>query len=300
MKKISLCIEAFQKKFGDKGALLKAKEIGCDAVDFSLYLYDFYEEGSIYTKSDEEIFAYFSELKKYADEIGIEIGQTHGRLQGFTKDREKNLAKHENIRRDFLASNALGAKYCVMHTCSNIHVGNDEPDEVFDKVNDEMFLSIIPYAKKYGVIAVTETFGDAPAFGTCCYFGYVSNLIRAYDRVASIGDNEKYYKICMDTGHTQKAMRFDNNPSPADAIRMIGKRLGCLHLNDNNGLTDQHKIPYSASVDFDDVLSALEEIGYEGNYNMEILLNHFGTDFEVEEAEFAVKSFKNVLKSKGL
>jgi sugar phosphate isomerase/epimerase len=48
------------------------------------------------------------------------------------------------------------------------------------------------------------------------------------------------------------------------------------------------------------VLSALEEIGYEGNYNMEILLNHFGKDFEVEEAEFAVKSFKNVLKSKGL
>ena len=77
MKKISLCIEKFQKLFGDKGALKKAKEIGCDAVDFSLYLYDYYEEGSLYRKSDEEIFAYFSELK---NTCGVKITKNAGVL----------------------------------------------------------------------------------------------------------------------------------------------------------------------------------------------------------------------------
>jgi sugar phosphate isomerase/epimerase len=185
-----------------------------------------------------------------------------------------------------------------MHTASNIHVGKDAPAELMDRINDDMFLSILPYARKYGVTVCTETLGDAPAFGTCNYFGYMSNFIRAYDRIASIGNNGEYFKVCMDTGHTNKAARLNGNPTVEEAIMMLGDRIGCLHLNDNNGLTDQHKIPYSACIDFDAVFKALDRIGYRGTYNMEISLNHFGENFEREEAAFAVKCMKNILKTK--
>ena len=90
-------------------------------------------------------------------------------------------------------------------------------------------------------------------------------------------------------------MRFHNNPTPADFIRGMGNNVKCLHLNDNNTLTDQHKIPFTGTIDWDDVFSALSEIGYDGVYNMELNLRHFGSGFEIETAEFAIKVLRHYL-----
>ena len=297
---VSLSTDTLQRIMGDAEAIDYAKEIGCDAIDFNLCDNDITRIGSVYREGEAAVVKYFSELAERAASLGLVIHQTHGRLKGFTHDKSWNELTLENARLDCLASSVLGARYTVMHTASNIHVGRDAPPELMDAINDEMFLSILPYAKKYGVILCTETLGDAPAFGTCNYFGYMDNLIRAYDRVAAACDCTEHFKVCMDTGHTHKAARFAGNPSVEESIRMLGGRIGCLHLNDNNGLTDQHKIPYSATVDFDAVFAALAEIGYSGTYNMEISLNHFGENFEREEAAFAVKCMRNILRTKEL
>ena len=295
---VSLSTDTLQRILGDFGAIKFAKEIGCDAIDFNLCGNDIANPESVYRKGEREALGYYTEIAEYAKSVGILIHQTHGRLKGFTNDKEGNKTTLENARLDCLMTSALGASYCVMHTASNIHIGKDAPAELMDAVNDDMFFSIIPYAKEYGVAVATETLGDAPNYGICNYFGNMDKFIAAYDRVASVGDNADHFKVCMDTGHTNKAVRFGNNPTAEEAIRMLGSRIGCLHLNDNNGITDQHKIPYSACIDFDAVFRALSEIGYAGTYNMEISLNHFGKDFELEEAAFAVKCMKNIIKTK--
>ena len=89
-----------------------------------------------------------------------------------------------------------------------------------------------------------------------------------------------------------------SNPTPADVIRMLGGNISVLHLNDNDTFTDQHKIPMSGTIDWNDVFDALDEVGYNGIYNMEISLNHFGKDFQIEEAAFAIKVMKNILKDR--
>ena len=76
---------------------------------------------------------------------------------------------------------------------------------------------------------------------------------------------------------------------------MMGKNLTCLHLNDNDTLTDQHKIPGMGTIDWNDVFDALDEIGYKGNYNMELHLPQYGDNFIVEMAEFAVKVLRHML-----
>ncbi|MBR4762233.1 MAG: hypothetical protein IK086_06320, partial [Clostridia bacterium] len=63
-------------------------------------------------------------------------------------------------------------------------------------------------------------------------------------------------------------------------------------------LTDQHKIPMTGTIDWKDVFDALDEIGYTGIYNMELALRHFGKDFQVETAEFAVKLMRYILKER--
>ena len=103
-----------------------------------------------------------------------------------------------------------------------------------------------------------------------------------------------WFGICVDTGHSNKAARF-GNPSAADVIRMCGKDIIALHLNDNDGLTDQHKTPATGNIDWTDVFSALEQVGFSGVYNLELKLTHFGKNFEQEEAEFAVKVTRKLL-----
>ena len=54
----------------------------------------------------------------------------------------------------------------------------------------------------------------------------------------------------------------------------------------------------SGTIDWKDTFDALDEIGYDGVYNMELGLNHFGNDFEIEEAAFSIKVMRNILKDK--
>ena len=63
-------------------------------------------------------------------------------------------------------------------------------------------------------------------------------------------------------------------------------------------ITDQHKIPKTGCIDWDDVFAALDEVGYTGVYNMELNLRHFGEDMMEETAAFAVKVMRNILKER--
>lgn len=298
VKKVSVNIGYFCKKYGDKGALDFAKSIGADGVDYDLLCYDDRWEGNLYTRSDEEITAYFKDLAAYAESIGIEFAQTHGRIKGFVNKPEEDDALIRNARLDCLATKALGAKFCVMHTTTSIWMGKDADPELMHRMNREMYTRILPFAKQYGVIVATETFGDAHA-SFIDFFGAAKEFIRGYNEVvAASPEYADYFKVCMDTGHTNKSTRFEGEPSVGELIRTLGSRIVCLHLNDNNTLFDQHKPPMTGLIDWKDVLSALKETGYEGIYNMELGFDqkHFGPAFEEEEARFAVKVMKNLVE----
>lgn len=300
MKKVSINIGYFCKKFGEKEAIQFAKSIGADAVDFDLLCYDESIPGNLYTCSDEEIQAHFEDLAAYAREIGIEIAQTHGRIRGFVNDPVQDDSLVRSARLDCLATKALGAKFCVMHTVTAIWMGKDAPAELMHQLNLDMYSRILPFAKQYDVIIATETFGDATGRNCIDFFGDITQFIKGYDLVAQ--KNPEYvnwFKVCMDTGHTNKSTRFPGNPPVGEVIRMLGNRIVALHLNDNDTLSDQHKIPMTCTIDWKDTFKALKEIGYNGIYNMELGFDsdHFGKDFAEEEAAFAIKVMRNILRT---
>lgn len=303
MKKriVSLSLSPFQGAYGDMEALRIASEIGVEAVDFGLTSkkrYDFRNPDSVYSRSDEEIIDHFAGLRKRADELGIVICMTHGRQEGFKDIREEDDALVENIRRDLLATKALGAPVCVIHAVTTIFMGPDCEPQVMRDLNYEMFTRILPYARTYGVKIATETFGDAVRYSACDFFGNIDEFIKSYHRISAVEDFRDYFTICVDTGHSNKASRYNNNPSPADVIRMLGGNISVLHLNDNDTLTDQHKIPMTGTIDWEDVFDALDEVGYDGYYNMELSLKWFGEDLMKESAAFAVKVMKHFLEKR--
>ena len=298
-RKVSISTFRLQEKFGDREALAIAKRIGADAVDFNTCdaPYDFQNPQSIYSKSDEEIYEYFRGLKKYADELGVEIGQTHGRITGYKNIPEEDEAFLKNARLDCIAANALEARACIIHNVTTIFLGPDAAPELMHDVNFRMFDDILKYAKQYNVKLATETFGDSPPHGCCDFFGNIKEFTKAYDRICAEGDNAKYMSTCVDVGHSNKATKY-NNPTPADVIRILGSSISTLHLHDNDTIVDQHKMPLTGTIDWNDVFNALDEVNYDGNYNMEIVLGHFGDNLIVDEAEFAIKVMKEMLHSR--
>ena len=94
-----------------------------------------------------------------------------------------------------------------------------------------------------------------------------------------------------------KATRF-GQPSVADVIRIMGSGISCLHLHDNNTLKDQHKPPFTGSIDWGEVLNALDEVGYSGVYNLEVNLPCFAKGFDTETARFSVALTRHVLDSR--
>ena len=218
--------------------------------------------------------------------------------QGFKNINEEDDALIKNARLDCLATSILGASTCIIHAVTTIHMGPACDPTVMRNLNYNMFTQILPYAKQYGIKIATETFGDAVRYNACDFFGNINEFIMSYNRIRQTEDFKNYFTICVDTGHSNKASRFNNNPSPADVIRLLGDQVTTLHLNDNDKLTDQHKIPMTGTIDWDDVFNALDEIGYDGYYNMELDLRWFGNNFMIESAEFAVKVLKNYLANR--
>lgn len=298
MKKlIGLSTFTLQSLYGDLKALEIAKEVGADAVDFSLDSQCSLNENSLYSKSEEEIIAHYTAVKKKADELGLVISQTHGRLRIYFNDPIKDEAVFKDGRTDCMVTKILGAPYTVMHAIATSVTGPEADGNFMHELCFNTFERLLKYAKEFGVKIAMETMGDAPVYGCCDYFGYLSQFKKAYDRISAHEDNADYFCCCIDTGHVNKAMRFDNNPTPATFIRAMGSAVKCLHLNDNNTLTDQHKPPMTGVIDWNDVLSALDEIGYDGVYNLELNLQHFGKGFEKETAEFSIKLLRHMLNN---
>lgn len=309
MKKVGIATGRIQAQYGDKEAVRIAKEIGADAIDFALEdfcgRYDYRNEKSVYALPEDELIAYFTDIKNYADELGIEICQTHGRGLGFLGKPDEDEALVKNARIDCMVTKILGAPVCVIHPVSTMWHMEASP-EYIRELNYDMFLKIMPFAKEFGVKIAAETFGDVHGGAVCDFFGNIDEFIAMYDRICAVEDYADWFTICVDTGHTNKATKFNDNPKPPKAIRMLGKNVTCLHLNDNNTDSDQHLIPFtgkkcwqiSGTIDWDDTLNALDEIGYDGVYNLELDLNRYGTYMTVDTAEFAIKVMKNFLKNR--
>ena len=298
-RKIGISIGYPQHRVGDEKALELAAAVGADGVDFdtSAGRFDYKRAGSVYAQSDEELIAWATALREKASSLGLEIFQTHGRIKGFGGDPIEDADILENARRDILVAKTLGAPVCVIHGVSTYFIGTGMAPEKMHDLNFEMFNKLLVYAKEYGIKVATETFGDAEKGKVCDFFGSCREFIPNFDRIAAVGDNGKYFTACMDVGHTNMAMRFYDNPTPGEFIRRLGNRLGLLHLHDNDGISDRHGIPKTGTVDWKDVLSALDEVGYSGPYNLELNLATFGPDLMEDTMAFGIKVFRGILNA---
>ena len=92
--------------------------------------------------------------------------------------------------------------------------------------------------------------------------GGIPMLARLCDSV-----NAKNVGICWDTGH---ANIMEHEQPQDEAIRFLGKRIKCTHIHNNfKNYTDLHQPPDTGNIDWDQVMKAFREIGYDGPFTLE-------------------------------
>ncbi len=125
--------------------------------------------------------------------------------------------------------------------------------QVKDGVENHMHLGIrrlcdvVAYAKENDVRIAFENI-NAPEL----LFGVMNHF--ADDHVG----------FCYDCGH-----EICHTPQ-TEFLPILGERLFCVHLHDNDGAGDLHQLPFDGQLDFERICRQLRGCGYEGNITLEL------------------------------
>lgn len=238
------------KRFGDSGAVKILAECGFDGIDYSMFAMG-EEDTPLITPEYEK---YALELKKTAEDCGITFEQSHAPFPPCRDgDREYTEKMMERTRRSIEIAGILDAKICVVHP---VAYKEDQMNK-----NIAMYHELEPYAKQFGVkIALENMWGRRDG-------SIVPNVCSVADDFNAHLDSldPEHFTACLDLGHCGLV-----GDDAANMIRAMGsKRIGCLHIHDNDFLHDSHTLPYLMDMNWDSILTALRETGYSGHFTYE-------------------------------
>lgn len=250
------------------------KEAGFDAIDLGFDMIfektggklspDLtFSKSSFYELSDKEFFEYLDGIKNAAEKNNVKIGQCHAPFPSCWQGESKEFFK-KVINRTIIAAGYLSCPYIVIHP-RNFPLDNNIDKEAVFNANVEFYSEFIDVLKENKVIACLEnmySYRKNKIFeATCNDYDEVNRYIEVLNKKAG----SECFGFCLDTGHcvlTSTNIRY--------AIKTLGKNLKVLHLHEVSNNLDNHTIPFTLEiVDWDFIMTALKDYGYEGTLNFE-------------------------------
>ena len=84
--------------------------------------------------------------------------------------------------------------------------------------------------------------------------------------------DSEYVVACLDVGHVGLPVQEDE---AWDFVYKLGHdRLKALHIHDNDYKNDQHGLPYTGRINWDQVTKALGQIDYTGDFTYELSMTN--------------------------
>ena len=254
--KISTEINSATRIVGEEKAIELYGKAGFDCWDFSMFKMcrwnwaaraPFEEDHPL---KGNNYLAFARELRKIGEAYGMECNQSHA---PFPTDKPE---VRKFLKRAIECTAEVGGKICVIHPANNMTA----------EQNAEFYFELLPFAKEHGVKIATENMWnwtrenglDQAARAACSHH---DDFVAHLDAV-----NDEFFTACLDIGHAE--MKGLDTSAP-QMIRAIGSRLGALHVHDNDRWRDLHQIPFSGSIDWNEVTKALREVNYKGEMTLE-------------------------------
>lgn len=220
-----------------------------------------YIDLSMYTIRKDDLLFYNADwrketekIKQYAEENDIRFVQAHSPDTNFFTGEEAYEYAVEKTIRSIEICGILGIKNTVVHSGYKPGLWNKE---IWFEKNKEFYCKLFNTMEKYGVNVLCENTTRA----NMCegYFLITGNDMKEFSQYV----NHPLFHVCWDTGHANiEGMQYEH-------IKAIGNELYAVHINDNRGTADEHLIPYFGTLNMDDVMHGLIDIGYDGYFTFE-------------------------------
>jgi sugar phosphate isomerase/epimerase len=165
-------------------------------------------------------------------------------------------------------------QYAVMHITNGIK------NYKLSKKAFNRFKKIVKFAKKNNVTIAFENTRKIKEFEFI-----VDNLLNNKYL-------EKFVAVCYDSGHNNC---FTPN---YDFLDKYKKYIKVVHLQDNNGKTDEHLLPFEGKINFKNIIITLKEVEFDSDIHLEINSEAVSTLEELER--FLEKARNVVIKLKSL
>ncbi len=265
-------------RFGIRTAVKTLIKAGFPAIDISCFGHNQF----LFTDDWQDT---AKELRESAKACGAVFNQAHAPFGGGYDHYTTVLVPQ--FPRVFAFCELLGVKQIVVHPLQQGRYYGRER-ELFD-MNMDFYRSLIPLSEKHGIrIAIENMWQTHPVTHRICD-DVCANPYELADYFDTLNDPE-HFTVCLDIGHVALCGR-----EPEDAIRVLGHdRLGALHVHDVDYMNDLHTIPYIGRVNWSNVVAALADIDYKGEFTMEsdAFLARYPDDFLPEATRFMAGTAK--------
>ena len=161
-----------------------------------------------------------------------------------------------DIKNALKSASLLGIDRVTVHGGASFA---ESQEDLLNK-NVEYFKQILEIAEKYNIIVMLENISSK-----------IRNRpfdVETAEDILYVADKLNYhplFKACWDSGHanTIGLGQYDNIIKLKDLIYGV-------HLQDNNGYSDDHMVPLLGTINFDETIQGLKDINYQGPFNFEI------------------------------
>ena len=246
------------------------RESGFDAADLPMHLLP---------PEDVDVIDFMGRVKEHSQSIGMPIRVTHLPFSlRISKEPDYMPVFNKLMYRAIDGAATLGVDCAVLHPNAIT-----EPLESYNeqRTRDAVLRHIAPfaeYADKLGVRLALENMGvireDYPTHRFC----------QTPEELCGVAD-ELGVGVCWDFGHANMG-----GLKQSEALSYVGKRLLTLHVNDNDGIGDDHVPITEGTIDWRDAMQGLANIGYNGLFNYEISTTNVPAEARCEFASGLLNS----------
>lgn len=210
--------------------------------------------GPLVRMSDDSVSAWVEDVRQKAENAGVEVWSVHlpyGRTLDVStmneEDRQNTIETHMRLMR-LLAP--LNVQKYVVHGSAEPIEDAERQERIQNSINSLKLLT--EEVKKYGAELAMEVLPRT------CLGNTSDEVIHIVD---SVGGG---LRVCFDSNHALQE-------KPEEFVRKVGSRIATIHVADYDGVDEKHWIPGRGVNDWNEIIAALEETGYQGPWMYEVV-----------------------------
>ena len=178
---------------------------------------------------------------RYAAEAGLAVENLHAPVH-----------QQHDLSRDTLQGREVYAQY---RQCVEDAAAQGVSTVVVHLPADEHPLRPLGLARLRSLVALAEDRGVQLAFENLRNLGNLALVLETFP--------SRHVGFCYDSCHHR------NDAAGQDLLAQYGGRLMAVHLHDNGGAHNQHRLPLDGDIDWAEVMSRLAQTGYQGATSLE-------------------------------